>query len=64
MAAISPMHKPASRRCPICGKPAVPEYRPFCSVRCAQIDLGRWLKGDYRIATEEAPEDGDGEEGD
>jgi endogenous inhibitor of DNA gyrase (YacG/DUF329 family) len=51
------------RQCPICGKPAVPRYRPFCSARCAQIDLGRWLKGNYRIPTEEAPEEEDGEEG-
>lgn len=35
--------------CPICGKPADPKYRPFCSRRCADIDLGRWLKGDYVI---------------
>ena len=62
MAAISPMQKPAPRQCPICGKPAVPQYRPFCSVRCAHIDLGRWLNGNYRIPTEEAPDEGDGEE--
>jgi uncharacterized protein len=51
------------RRCPICGKPAEPQHRPFCSARCAQIDLGRWLKGNYRIPTEEGPdesEEGDG----
>jgi len=59
MAAISPMQKLASRRCPICGKPALQQHRPFCSPRCAQLDLGRWLKGDYRIPTEEAPEDSD-----
>jgi hypothetical protein len=35
--------------CPICGKPADEKYRPFCSRRCADIDLGRWLKGDYVI---------------
>jgi endogenous inhibitor of DNA gyrase (YacG/DUF329 family) len=62
MATISSMQKPAARRCPICGKPAEPRYRPFCSVRCTQIDLGRWLKGAYRIPTEEAPEEGDGQE--
>jgi endogenous inhibitor of DNA gyrase (YacG/DUF329 family) len=48
--------------CPICSKPATPQNRPFCSPRCAQIDLGRWLKGSYRIPTEEAPEEGSGEE--
>jgi endogenous inhibitor of DNA gyrase (YacG/DUF329 family) len=34
-------------RCPICGKPRSEKYRPFCSLRCADIDLGRWLKGEY-----------------
>jgi endogenous inhibitor of DNA gyrase (YacG/DUF329 family) len=41
-------------RCPICGKPAVERYRPFCSGRCADIDLGRWLGERYRVAGEEA----------
>jgi endogenous inhibitor of DNA gyrase (YacG/DUF329 family) len=50
------------RPCPICGKPSTSQHRPFCSVRCARIDLGRWLKGNYRIATDE--EIADGEEAD
>ncbi len=37
------------RRCPICSKPASERYRPFCSKRCADIDLNRWLKGGYAI---------------
>ncbi len=44
-----------ARKCPICGKPAVPEHRPFCSGRCADIDLGRWLNEEYRVPTNEAP---------
>ena len=36
-------------KCPECGKPAEPKFAPFCSTRCQQIDLGRWLKGDYVI---------------
>ncbi|AOO81725.1 DNA gyrase inhibitor YacG [Bosea vaviloviae] len=40
---------PAARPCPICGKPRVAQYKPFCSSRCADIDLGRWLKGSYVI---------------
>ena len=44
-------------RCPICGKPATRESRPFCSSRCAHVDLGRWLDGSYRIPTEEAPQE-------
>ncbi|AUH32334.1 DNA gyrase inhibitor YacG [Paracoccus tegillarcae] len=35
--------------CPICDKPSVPAYRPFCSRRCADVDLARWLRGDYVI---------------
>lgn len=35
--------------CPICSKASVPAYRPFCSRRCADIDLGRWLRGSYVI---------------
>ena len=50
-------------RCPICGKPAVQDYRPFCSRACADEDLGRWLGGRYVVPGERvAPEgDGDGE---
>lgn len=36
-------------RCTICGKPQEPKFKPFCSKRCANIDLGRWLKGSYVI---------------
>jgi endogenous inhibitor of DNA gyrase (YacG/DUF329 family) len=42
-------------RCPICGKPMVAAHRPFCSTRCAQIDLGRWLNGSYAVETDEPP---------
>ena len=40
--------------CPICGQPATPAYRPFCSRRCADVDLHRWLSGTYIIPGEEA----------
>jgi len=54
--------KPAGPQpCPICGKPAQPRHRPFCSARCADIDLGRWLKGAYRIPSEEPPREGEEE---
>jgi endogenous inhibitor of DNA gyrase (YacG/DUF329 family) len=43
--------------CPLCGKPAVVEYRPFCSKRCADIDLNRWLSGVYAIPTEETDDE-------
>lgn len=35
--------------CPICGKPATPAFKPFCSKRCADVDLQRWLSGRYAI---------------
>jgi endogenous inhibitor of DNA gyrase (YacG/DUF329 family) len=41
-------------RCPICGRPTTPEARPFCSKRCSDIDLQRWLSGRYAVpATED-----------
>ena len=42
-----------ARSCPQCGRPAVDRFRPFCSRRCADADLGRWLTGEYRIVTDE-----------
>ncbi|MFL6690061.1 MAG: DNA gyrase inhibitor YacG [Alphaproteobacteria bacterium] len=35
--------------CAVCRKPESPDFRPFCSKRCADVDLGRWLKGGYII---------------
>ncbi len=43
--------------CPICGKPTAADYRPFCSRRCADIDLGRWLTESYRIPADEGKDD-------
>jgi uncharacterized protein len=48
--------------CPICGKPALAQFRPFCSARCRLVDLGRWLDGSYRVPAAENDEpvdDGD-----
>jgi endogenous inhibitor of DNA gyrase (YacG/DUF329 family) len=45
------------RPCPVCGRPAEPRFRPFCSARCRQVDLGRWLAGDYAIPGEAAERD-------
>lgn len=50
-----------SARCPICDKPAIDTYAPFCSKRCADIDLHRWLSGSYAIPAVE--DDGDTEDG-
>lgn len=40
--------------CPICAKKSHPDYRPFCSRRCADVDLGRWLNERYRVPAEPA----------
>jgi len=50
----------AAPACPICGKPRAPQHRPFCSKRCADVDLNRWLKGVYAVPViENDDEDGD-----
>jgi endogenous inhibitor of DNA gyrase (YacG/DUF329 family) len=51
-----------ARRCPICGKPAVAEFRAFCSRRCADIDLNRWLTGVYVVPGKD-DQDENGERG-
>lgn len=45
-----------ARACPICGKPASTEDWPFCSKRCADVDLHRWLTGSYAIPAAADPE--------
>lgn len=47
------------RCCPVCGKPATPAQRPFCSERCRQVDLGRWLSDNYAIPGEPEVDDGE-----
>jgi len=47
------------QKCANCAKPVVLEFRPFCSKRCANLDLGKWLNEEYRIAAEEEAELGD-----
>lgn len=48
--------------CPICAKPAAdPKFKPFCSRRCADVDLNRWLSGVYVVPTDEEPESGEGD---
>ena len=43
--------------CPICKRETHPDWRPFCSRRCADVDLGRWLTGSYAIPAEETDDD-------
>ncbi len=53
----------ASRgRCPICTAPTETAYRPFCSSRCRDVDLSRWLRGAYAIPGGQAAADEDGED--
>jgi endogenous inhibitor of DNA gyrase (YacG/DUF329 family) len=52
---------PRQQTCSMCGKPRSEKYRPFCSKRCADLDLARWLGGAYVITggNQDADEDGD-----
>jgi endogenous inhibitor of DNA gyrase (YacG/DUF329 family) len=43
--------------CPICGKPAVERFRPFCGKRCADVDLNRWLSGVYAVPVKDDDEE-------
>ena len=60
--------RPADRpppRCPICGRPRDPKFRPFCSKRCRQVDLSRWMNEVYAVPALDAdPEEDGGEEDD
>ena len=58
-----PAKASSAKPCPICGKPAVQRFKPFCSSRCADIDLGRWLKGSYVIPGEAVDEAESGKPG-
>lgn len=49
-------------KCPICRQPRQAAWRPFCSKRCADIDLGNWLGGGYVIGSEPADIPGTDEE--
>lgn len=45
-------------KCPICGKMTDnAQYRPFCSKRCADVDLGNWLTGKYSVPAQEMDEE-------
>lgn len=41
--------KVSGRKCPVCSKPTQEKWKPFCSKRCADVDLNRWLSGGYVI---------------
>ena len=54
--ATRPIPLRPARPCPICGRKSVRDAYPFCSKRCADVDLGRWLTSAYAIPAEEAGE--------
>jgi endogenous inhibitor of DNA gyrase (YacG/DUF329 family) len=58
---VEPVAFKARRPCPICKKPSQVKFHPFCSNRCAQVDLGRWLNGSYAVPVvedDDRPDDG------
>jgi endogenous inhibitor of DNA gyrase (YacG/DUF329 family) len=58
--AISKRKRSGTGKCPICGRATDAQYRPFCSRRCADVDLSRWLSGAYAVpGREDADEDGE-----
>jgi hypothetical protein len=50
-----------SAKCPICGKEIEAQFRPFCSMRCKQIDLNRWLTETYRVPDRPGVDDDEAE---
>jgi hypothetical protein len=48
-----------AKPCPICGKPAIEASKPFCSERCRDVDLNRWLSGSYAIPAREGDDEDD-----
>jgi endogenous inhibitor of DNA gyrase (YacG/DUF329 family) len=57
---VATQAKPRLKKCPICGRPAADGARPFCSARCKEVDLHRWLSGGYIIAATSDDDDEDG----
>ena len=60
-AAAAPVRLRPRAPCPICGKPSVQRYHPFCQLTCADIDLARWLSGRYAVPAAEPGEADDAE---
>jgi endogenous inhibitor of DNA gyrase (YacG/DUF329 family) len=62
LSAVSSKQSGATRtipRCPVCGRPREERFRPFCSARCRDVDLARWLDGRYAIPVVESEPDTD-----
>jgi endogenous inhibitor of DNA gyrase (YacG/DUF329 family) len=54
-----PQPETVVRKCALCGKPQDHKFRPFCSKRCADIDLGRWLNENYTIPGDAPADEGE-----
>ena len=54
--------RPNAPSCPICGTQTKAQFRPFCSRRCADVDLARWLSGKYAFPGGQADADEDGDD--
>ena len=46
-----------AKTCAVCGRSVTEKYKPFCSARCADVDLGRWLGETYKVPTSEVPDE-------
>lgn len=53
---VFPKQRSRKRKCPVCGRPPQAGTEPFCSKRCTDEDLRRWLTGGYRIPTNDPPD--------
>jgi endogenous inhibitor of DNA gyrase (YacG/DUF329 family) len=56
---VKPSRKAGAKPCPICGKPTTEASKPFCSERCRDVDLNRWLSNSY-VVPGRTQEDEDG----
>ena len=56
LSGAEPIRLRPRRACPICKTPSKQKYHPFCSARCADVDLHRWLGGAYAIPAEDPPD--------
>ena len=54
---MNAVERKAGKACPICGKPAEQAFHPFCSKRCADVDLNRWLSGVYSVPVTETEDE-------
>jgi uncharacterized protein len=54
---VEPITLHPRKPCAICKKPSQPKFHPFCSNRCAQVDLSRWLGGKYAIPASNSEDD-------